>query len=279
MSRAELEEALWAILDTLREYLSDLILIGGWVPYLHFRYGDVANPDAAVSLTVEADLIVPARLPAEGRRAVTEILEEAAFNPIGESGVVWGRDIEGGEKIEFFIPHGGPAARATRPVQIGEQPGLRALPLDHLWVLQASTDEIRLASPGGRGQPVQIRVPTMTAFVLNKANTFNLRRGPDGELKSGKDLVYLRDVMAAGEQAQVIVERELGLLLASQDAGRVRAFVDRAGVHLRMVAEKYYRGAVDILVERDGVTPAVAQADVEGHLADLADLLEATSEH
>lgn len=57
MSRAELERALRAVLDTLREYLGDLVLIGGWVPYLHFTYGDVATPDAAVSLTAEGDLM------------------------------------------------------------------------------------------------------------------------------------------------------------------------------------------------------------------------------
>lgn len=188
MSRAELEHALWVVLDTLREYADELVLIGGWVPYLHFTYGDVASPEATVSLTAEADLLVPANLPAEGRKAIAEILEEAAFNPVGETGIVWGRDVQGGERIEFLLAHRGPALRAGRPIPIAQQPGLRALPLDHLWVLEASTGVILFPSPDGQGPPVGIRVPSITAFVLNKANTFNLRGGRDGEVKSGKDL-------------------------------------------------------------------------------------------
>ena len=32
--RTDLEASLWRILDTLRSYAEDVILIGGWVPYL-----------------------------------------------------------------------------------------------------------------------------------------------------------------------------------------------------------------------------------------------------
>jgi len=273
MSRAELERALWAVLDTLREYLGDLVLIGGWVPYLHFTYGDVATPSATVSLTAEADLMVPASLPAGGRKAITEILEEAAFDRVGETGVVWGRDVRGGERIEFFLPHRGPALRAGRPIPVAEQPGLKALPLDLLWVLEASTGVIRFPSPDGQGEPVDVRVPSIAAFALNKANTFNLRGGRDGAVKSGKDLVYLRDVMAAGEHVRAIVERDLELLLVGAEADRVGDYVRRAGYYLRNVAERYCPQGVDILVERDGLTPADARADLEGHLADLVVVL------
>ncbi len=278
MSRAELEHALWAVLDTLREYLGDLVLIGGWVPYLHFKYGDLGTPDATVSLTAEADLMVPANLAAEGRKAITEILEEAAFDPVGETGVVWGRDVKGGERIEFLLPRRGPTLRAGRPVPIAQQPGLRALPLDHLWMLEVSTGVIPFPSPDRRGQPVDVRVPSIAAFVLNKANTFNLRGGRDGEVKSGKDLVYLRDVMAAGEHVQAVVEGELELLLSGPEAERVGDYVRRADFHLRNVAEQYHPEAVDILVERDGMIPAEARADLEGHLDDVVELLAAGSD-
>lgn len=276
MNRPELEQALWSVLDTLREYLGDLVLVGGWVPALHFRYGDVANRDAAVSLTAEADLVVPHDLPAEGRRAITEILEEAAFRPVDDNGVVWGRNVEGGERIEFLLPHDGPARRAARPVRIGDQPGLKGLPLAHLWVLKASTSVILFPSPDGRGAPIEIRVPSLAPFVLNKANTFSLRGGRDGRIKSGKDLVYLRDVMAAGERAQQAVKDELEFLLTGEHAAGIAAEVRRAGVHLRLVAKKYYPEAIDILVARDDVTQADAQADLEGYLTDLSELLDVT---
>jgi hypothetical protein len=34
-----LERGLRSVLWTLRDYLPDLVLIGGWVPHLHRRYG------------------------------------------------------------------------------------------------------------------------------------------------------------------------------------------------------------------------------------------------
>jgi hypothetical protein len=34
-NRTELEAALWSILDALRPYAEDMLLIGGWAPYLH----------------------------------------------------------------------------------------------------------------------------------------------------------------------------------------------------------------------------------------------------
>lgn len=278
MSRADLERALWAILDTLREYLDDLILIGGWVPYLHFRYGRVANPEAGVSLTAEADLVIPPHLPGQGRRTIAGILEDAAFNPIDENRVVWGRDVQGGERIEFLLSNEGPALHAARPVPISGQPGIRGLALNLLWPLRDFTVVIILPRPDGLGEPVAIRIPSLAAFLLNKANTFHLRGGPDGELKSGKDLVYVRDVMAAGERAEAIVQGELETLMGGGEAERVSDLVRRAEYHLRNVAERYYPHAVELLTERDGMPPAAAQADLEGHLADLAALLQAASQ-
>lgn len=98
---------------------------------------------------------------------------------------------------------------------------------------------ILVPSPDALGEPVDIRIPSLAAVLLNKANTFNLRGGPDGELKSAKDLVYIRDVMAAGERAEAIVQGELETLIRGGEADRVRSLVRRAEYHLRNVAERY----------------------------------------
>ena len=49
-NRSEMEAALWSILDALRAYAADVLLIGGWVPYLHLTYGRAVRggrPDIA----------------------------------------------------------------------------------------------------------------------------------------------------------------------------------------------------------------------------------------
>ena len=50
-NRSEMEAALWSILDALRGYAEDMLLIGGWVPYLHLAYGRAAEKGARTSLT------------------------------------------------------------------------------------------------------------------------------------------------------------------------------------------------------------------------------------
>jgi hypothetical protein len=79
--RAVLEHALQRILWELHSYLPDIVIIGGWVPYLHRRYGWAAAWNSALSLTAEVDVLVPANLPAHGRKSLAEILGGAGFKP------------------------------------------------------------------------------------------------------------------------------------------------------------------------------------------------------
>jgi hypothetical protein len=46
-----LERGLRSVLWELRDYLPDLVLIGGWVPHLHRRYGGFPEWRGELSLT------------------------------------------------------------------------------------------------------------------------------------------------------------------------------------------------------------------------------------
>lgn len=61
-SLSELERGLRNVLEILGDYTTDLVLVGGWVPYLHLRYGRGAVPSPHTSLTAEADLLIPTGL-------------------------------------------------------------------------------------------------------------------------------------------------------------------------------------------------------------------------
>jgi hypothetical protein len=156
MSRADLEAALWAILDALREYEDDLVLVWGWVPYLHLTYGRAASEDTRTSLTAEADLVVPRNLRRGDRPPIASILEKAGFQRIGGTRVIWARDPERGETIEFLQSHRGPAQSRGGAASVPEQPDLQALSLEGLWILEAFTEPLlvpapsdaRLGSPG-----------------------------------------------------------------------------------------------------------------------------------
>ena len=273
-NRTDLQRGLWSILNTLAPYLEDLVLVGGWVPYLHLTYGRGAVEGASTSLTGEADLLLPAGLDRGERRPIAEILEEAGFRPLGKSRVVWAREVERGEKIEFLRTHRGPALSRGRPFPIPDQPRLRALSLDHLRIQERFTEELPIPTPGKKEVAHTVRVPLLAAFALNKANTFNLRGGTEREAKAGKDLLYLRDVMAAGTRAQEILETDLESMIESEERGRVLAECRRATQHLRAVAPRFHRAAGAILAEREGTAAVDARADIVGHLTDLTEILE-----
>jgi hypothetical protein len=272
-NRTELEAALWSILDALRPYAEDMLLIGGWAPYLHLTYGRAAEEGARTSLTAEADLVVPGRLPRGERPPVAEILEGAGYHRLLAAAAVWEKAPEHGERIEFFQTHRGPASRLSTIRPVGDQPGLEALSLDHLWILGAFTDFVLVPAPEDGGQPAPARIPLLGAFALNKANTFSLRGGGDGSVRSAKDLLYLRDIMAAGQGAVATLEADFDTMLASAESRSVRDYIRRGVVHLKNVATRFHALAGDVLSERDGVESAAARADVEGYLTDLTELL------
>jgi hypothetical protein len=107
MISPDLEQSLWSILDLLREYADDLVLVGGWVPYLQMKYGRASSPGARTSRTGEVDIVLPSGHRRGERRPIVELLEAAKFRPLDAARVTWGRDPEHGEKIEFFQPHRG----------------------------------------------------------------------------------------------------------------------------------------------------------------------------
>jgi hypothetical protein len=133
MTPDHLEQTLRNVLHELRLYQPDLILIGGWVPYLYRHYGGLDPSIDKDTLTFELDVLVPRPLPSEGRPLLAQVLRNSAFRPEGGSPpAVWVRDLDAGEKIEFLTPHRGTAHGQGRVVAVPEQPGLGAIPLAEL---------------------------------------------------------------------------------------------------------------------------------------------------
>lgn len=267
------ERALRDVVEVLRDYRDDLVLIGGWVPYLQLTYGRARSPGARTSLTVETDLLVPGNLEPGARRPIAEILAAAGFTMLGESGAVWARPAdEGGARIEFMTPTVGPQRRRSGYPNVSGQPQLRAVDLAHLEVMARFNELVQLERTVDEAF-VAVRVPTLGAFVVNKANTFNPRAGGDRAFKAAKDLIYLRDVAAAGEHPLTILEEDVGAIV---EAGS-EATVVRAARHLDTAAANFHAEAGAMLAERDGTEVVQARADVEGHLEDIAEIIRSVA--
>ena len=284
MTQAQLERTLRNVLHELRLYQPDLILIGGWVPYLYRHYGGFGPSRDGDTLTFELDVLVPRPMPSEGRPFLAEVLRNSAFRPEhGSPPAVWVRDLDAGEKIEFLTPHRGTARGQGRVVAVPEQPGLGAIPLSELDVMARHTRTLMLPPQAG-SPPLEVQVPTLAAYVVNKGLTFLRRRSPAGEPgvpKLAKDLLYLRDLAAAGDA--VIADMTRGVDAIARSSAQAAETVREAAMNLRMVTDghlsHHLAATAQMVVARGSPrSPALEEARTRAFLLDLHELLADTAD-
>lgn len=280
--REALEQALQSVLAQLHDYLDDIVVIGGWVPHLYQRYGDFPHWRSKLSLTSEVDVLVQRGLPVATSGTVAQVLEKAGFQPTtGDAkAAVWINDPTRGEKVEFLVPNTGTLREQEgKVIPLPEQPGIGAIALSALDILERHTEKVTLPLRQNDTvrRAIMVRLPTLGAYVINKSATFNRRSAvtDDGaNPKRAKDLLYLRDIMAGGDAVVKAVSAGIRNLVDSDAASRT--IVDTAANHVELVSRGIPQSVSDvanILVERDGVSHAAATADIGGHLIDLAELL------
>ncbi len=138
MNFSPYESALRRIVFELRPYLDEIVIIGGWVPYLYKRYGGFNSWNANTSLTAEVDVLVDRPLPPGERPSIPELLRRADFRPSEEEGslAVWEGDVQAGEKIEFLVPHEGISRQEGTVVLVTAQAGMGAIPLGGLELMR-----------------------------------------------------------------------------------------------------------------------------------------------
>jgi hypothetical protein len=274
------EPALRRVLWELRPYLDDVVVIGGWVPYLYRQYGGFATWTGRTSQTVEVDVLVSRPLAPGNRPAIPEILRGSGFHPSTDLGgsAVWVGDLQSGEMIEFMVPHTGTARQMGDIVPVAAQNGLRAISLPGLGLMQRFRRRLLLPVDTESGEVVlDVGVPWLGAYVVNKACTFLARQSQaPGGGKRSKDLLYLRDIAAAGGEVLDRVASDLREMARDPGAaGEIRTSAN----HLRLAVNGSYPAevieAVAALRERDGGgSDAAAVADFRGYLADLLDVLD-----
>jgi len=285
MTASPFEPALQRIVLELRPYLDEVVIIGGWVPYLYQRYGELpwqGNP----SLTAEVDVLVERTIRPAGRVPIPDLLRHADFRPSrGEGGLaVWERSLAAGEKIEFLVENGGTRAGEGAVVAVTEQAGMAAISLTGLELMRwfRRTLSIPVPDRDDQGGRVEIWLPLLGAYAVNKAGTFSRRRELPGQgnPKQAKDLLYLRDLMAAGPAAVRMIQDDILEMTTDSVHGRgaragVRDAANTLGLALRGALRRILPQVAAMLAEREpSFTQTAALADVEGHLTDLVEILE-----
>jgi hypothetical protein len=280
--RAVLEVRLHLVLRALRPYLADLVLIGGWVPDLYRKYGAIADWTAGLSFTSELDVLISGAGLLRGERPeLAVLLRDAGLRPDGAVAAPhtcrWVH-ADDGEAIEFLTPHRATWQSSSGPVSVSEQPGLTAIMLQDLELLARHTRVLHVAA--GDDAPLPVRVPTLAAYVINKGLTFPRRTPRPGHAsnpKRGKDLLYLRDLMAAGDGVAAMIDADMGAMLRDDPQAQFR--VDGAISNIDFAVAGRFADdigqAAEMLREREpGYSVARARADLLGHLSDAFDLLQ-----
>lgn len=126
-----------------------------------------------------------------------------------------------------------------------------------------------------------MRVPSLGAYIINKASTFlnrGGRRDEDGHLK---DLLYIRDLMAAPAVVIDHIEADMERIAGSaeQYAEMVRTGANHLGLVLRDGSHPLLEAVARMLIERDPKVPREdARARTLGYLTDLHEILAGVSE-
>lgn len=188
--------------------------------------------------------------------------------------------------IEFLVPFAARMRGGEVTIPVTGHPGLTAIPLHYIEFLARYTTALRVPVFGRQGEAIlEVRVPTLGAYAVNKAYTFS-RRGNAGHTdepsKSAKDLLYLHDLMAAGPAVVEQIERDVAAVAAgpAADTAQVRGAASHLNLALRGgPLERHLVHTVSMLVERRGESsPRALMAQLRGHLLDLHEILSSAIE-
>lgn len=196
------KKVLFTAVDALHDYLSDIVIVGGWVPHIY------AWKEESAEITVrsfDVDAAVAAKVPLRGGKGISAAMEAAGFEKqLADSSfamTAFGK--ERPQVTQFFFRRGKlevPVEFITPLLGRGEaqtvriQAGLVAPALRYTDILLDHTATISLAEEtlAGKKANFKFRVPTLPAFVFAKGLVFGRRPTTD---KKGKDLAYILEVL------------------------------------------------------------------------------------
>lgn len=165
------------VLKAVKPYLSDIVLVGGWVPIVYEQCTSVFPTRMVRTADVDFACVPPLNVKEE---TMDHLLKRGGFRCelSGDGLVPFCRYISEGQlEIEFLTPLRGDGSVSVTEIQ----KGLTAEPLRYLDILLDHTREVNV-------QGHVVRVPWLSAFLFQKGLSFPKRKST---LKKDKDLYYI----------------------------------------------------------------------------------------
>ena len=224
------KKVLFSGLDALHDYLSDIVIVGGWVPQI---YAWKENSPEITVHSNDVDAAVKAKLPLRGEKGIATTMEDAGFK-VETSDSGFALAAFGKKKLpttRFFYRKGKlaiPFEFITPLFGKGEddsvliQSGLIAPALRYTDILLDHTETVTLSGEtlDGKKGRFTFKIPTLPAYVFAKGLIFVRRPTID---KKGKDLAYIYETLKKPEWRKKIIEG-LPAVTAKHPAGWNRTF-------------------------------------------------------
>lgn len=196
----------------IRDYLSVIVIGGGWVPLIYYHYL-LKDKTKHPIRTKDIDFMVKHRVPVIGDRTIDTLLQDADLKPVFRSmdnppvvhyeGNIQGDDVE----IEFLTDLTG----SDDTLVIKVQKGLNAVALRYISLITDNTidveiDDLPTDSPH---ESLIVKVPHPGAYIFHKGLIFDRRKTRE---KKAKDLYYIFDILVnCGEIEDQILNELKGL--------------------------------------------------------------------
>ena len=183
-------------LAVLRPYLPQIVIGGGWAPFLYYRYL-AKNRELTPVLTRDIDFMVGHQVPIVGSQTIDEILTKeakltTAFKNLDNPAVIhYEGTIEGVEvEIEFLTDQTGSQEERVLVVQ----KGLHAVALRYISIIVENILQLEIEdAESAQGDcPLIVQVPKPAAYIFQKGLSFPARRDKQ---KASKDLYYVFDIL------------------------------------------------------------------------------------
>ena len=210
---------LFKTLAILEPYLPQIVIGGGWAPFLYYHYL-VKNRQHTPVLTRDIDFMVRHQVPVVGAKTIDEILTleaklKTTFKSLDNPAVIhYEGTIDGVEvEIEFLTNQAG--SRQDKVLKV--QKGLHAEALRYVSIILESTlmleiDDVESAQ---RGKPLIVQVPKPAAYIFQKGLSFPLRRDKQ---KASKDLYYIFDILSGVSEEHIFEAGDFGGLFGKHPA-------------------------------------------------------------
>jgi hypothetical protein len=185
------------LIEALRPWLADVVIVGGWAHRLH-RHHPLADPPSFLPLaTRDADIALSANEPMHGDIAAALAVAGFKEERTGEQTPPVSRyllDNGGGFYAEFLAPlHGSAVKRDGKPDATVLKAGITAQKLRYVDLLLEQPFAVSLGSAVGFpiDPAAEVQIPNPVGFIAQKL-LIHQRRDPE---KRSQDVLYIHDTV------------------------------------------------------------------------------------